>query len=88
MTPERPAENIIRRKSADIKGNNKRIKQVAEDFPTKPQVQITRKKLLDFFGKKLYNNMYVFFCARKIMFWNNEELSSLKYELTDKNILV
>ena len=58
---KRPAEIIIRRKSADIKGNNKRIKQVAEDFSPKPRVKTTVKKLLDFFGKKLYNNMYVFF---------------------------
>ena len=65
---KRPAEIIIRRKSADIKGNNKRIKQVAEDFSPKPQVQITGKKLLDFFGKKLYNNMYVFFFVWKIVF--------------------
>ena len=65
---KRPAANIIRCKTADIKGNNKRIKQVAGNFPTKPRVQITGKKLLDFFGKKLYNNMYVFFCTRKIVF--------------------
>ena len=65
---KRPAEIIIRRKSADIKGNNKRIKQVAEDFSPKPRVKTTVKKLLDFFGKKLYNNMYVFFFVWKIVF--------------------
>ena len=64
---KRPAEIIIRRKSADIKGNNKRIKQVAEDFSPKPRVKTTVKKLLDFFGKKLYNNMYVFFFVWKIV---------------------
>lgn len=58
---KRPAANIIRCKTADIKGNNKRIKQVSAAFSAKPHAKTIGKKSLDFFGKKLYNNMYVFF---------------------------